>query len=385
MDASKCKLGNVIVERKRQGMRRFVLIVAGDVTDTWSRPVPPPSRRLISQQVIHGPAGVVGVRLLMICDAPWDDCECLKRGNVMPGKLIMTRGLPASGKSTWASEFKERNDRSPGANAHTVVIVTKDDIRDRMHHKDWNYDVEKEVLRIRDKEICEGLSKGLTVISADTNFGPKHEPRLRGLAAKYKAEFEIKDFTHVPLETCLERDANREAKVGKDVIMNMYEKYLAPKAEVKPKVLTEVKVKPYIPDASKPKAIIVDIDGTIALMRGRGPYDTAKCMTDVPNEPVVDIVKTFDQEHVIILVSGREDKFRSITEDWLKSYEIPYDHLFMRPTGDVRNDAIVKAEIFDAHIRTEFNVKFVLDDRDRVVKMWRDLGLTCLQCAYGDF
>ena len=61
------------------------------------------------------------------------------------------------------------------------------------------------------------------------------------------------------------------------------------------------------------------------------------------------------------------------------------DELFMRPTGDTRKDSILKKEIYDNHIKGKYNVKYVLDDRDSVVEMWREQGLTCLQVAPGDF
>lgn len=57
----------------------------------------------------------------------------------------------------------------------------------------------------------------------------------------------------------------------------------------------------------------------------------------------------------------------------------------MRPAGDKRRDDIIKAEIFDQHIRGHHNILLVLDDRDSVVKMWRSMGLTCLQVAEGNF
>ena len=64
---------------------------------------------------------------------------------------------------------------------------------------------------------------------------------------------------------------------------------------------------------------------------------------------------------------------------------VKYDELWMRAAGDQRGDDVVKAELFDAHVRHRFLVRVVLDDRDRVVAVWRRLGLTCWQVDYGDF
>lgn len=87
----------------------------------------------------------------------------------------------------------------------------------------------------------------------------------------------------------------------------------------------------------------------------------------------------------VILVSGRESRFRKPTEHWLATHGIAYDALYMRRTRDYRKDAIIKTEIYRANIEPGYRVLFVLDDRNQVVDQWRKLGLTCLQVAPGDF
>ena len=57
----------------------------------------------------------------------------------------------------------------------------------------------------------------------------------------------------------------------------------------------------------------------------------------------------------------------------------------MRTDRDFREDSIVKFEIFKEHIQDQFDVKIVLDDRQRVVDMWRGQGLRVLQVDKGDF
>jgi hypothetical protein len=84
-------------------------------------------------------------------------------------------------------------------------------------------------------------------------------------------------------------------------------------------------------------------------------------------------------------MSGREDICKDLTETWLKTHGLFVGPLFMRKTGDRRKDNIVKRELFDSYIKDKYYVEFVLDDRSQVVAMWRDLGLTCLQVAPGDF
>ncbi len=135
------------------------------------------------------------------------------------------------------------------------------------------------------------------------------------------------------------------------------------------------------------KAIICDIDGTIAKMVSRGPYDWDRVDEDEPKQAIIDVLHTYTYMGVeIILLTGRDGIAEKKTREWLADCDVPFDFLYIRKTGDIRKDTIIKREIYDNHIKDEFEVLFVLDDRDQVVKMWReDLGLTCLQVDYGDF
>jgi predicted kinase len=118
-------------------------------------------------------------------------------------KLIMCRGLPASGKSTWA---KAQVDASNG----NVKRVNRDDLRAMVDNGKWSKSNEKFILSIRDSVILEGLFLGLTVICDDTNLTPFHEKQLRDVAyGIYNSTFEIKDFD-TPYEECVRRNALRE-------------------------------------------------------------------------------------------------------------------------------------------------------------------------------
>jgi hypothetical protein len=79
------------------------------------------------------------------------------------------------------------------------------------------------------------------------------------------------------------------------------------------------------------------------------------------------------------------DDSQEQTEAWLEKHHIRYDLLFMRKTADSRPDTVIKREIYRSYIKDKYSVLFVLDDRTRIVNMWRNLGLTCLQVAPGDF
>lgn len=288
--------------------------------------------------------------------------------------LTMTEGLPASGKSTWA---KKQVEQSKGKTKR----VNKDDLRAMIDAGVWSKDNEKHILKVRDKLIEHYMSNGFSVIVDDTNLHPKHKKTLQELAEGFQATFEVKSFLDVPLKTCIVRDIKRDNSVGEKVIRQMYNQFVKPKPAE------------YQWSESKPTCIIVDIDGTLAHMSGRSPYDYTKVSTDTVDETVREIVWRYAKRDIqeetpdtyIIVMSGREDACKEDTIKWLEDNQIPYDELHMRATGDSRDDRIVKKELYETWVKNRYNVRFVLDDRDRVVEMWRSLGLKVLQVAEGDF
>lgn len=141
------------------------------------------------------------------------------------------------------------------------------------------------------------------------------------------------------------------------------------------------------PKPGAPRTILVDVDGTVALRGDRSPYDETRVHEDLPNPPVVEVVRAMHARGLkVIFCSGRTDACYEATSLWIKQNVLAEPtHLFMRKAGDTRKDSIVKREMFDQHIRDRFDVQFVLDDRNQVVEMWRSLGLTVLQVADGNF
>lgn len=298
-------------------------------------------------------------------------------------RLIITIGISGSGKSYWAREFISKNPE--------FVEVNRDNIRIALYgntEKMWQGD-ENLVTKIQYQQIEEAFKSGKSVISSDTNLNPRAVENLRKVAEKYNAEVEINDsFLEVPIETCIERDANRYPRVGKDIIIKQTQKA----GLFKMKNIYDIKFTPQ--DKNKPKAITCDLDGTLCLFdkinkdasNYRNPYDASTCENDLPNEAVVSILKQFHNAgYSIILVSGREDKYRPQTLRWLSKHLIPYKYLYMRQTKDSRKDAEIKLEIYRDSIIPEFYVEFVLDDRNQVVTALRDAGLTVLQVAEGNF
>ena len=143
--------------------------------------------------------------------------------------------------------------------------------------------------------------------------------------------------------------------------------------------------------------VIADIDGTVALMgKGdpsrRGPYDWHRVGEDDPNTPIIELVRVLRTAgHRIVFVSGRDEECRLVTQHWLLEHGAATgfgpgrDQLFMRESGDNRGDDVVKLEIYKRDIVPIGLVDYVLDDRNKVVHMWRSIGLTVLQVQDGDF
>ncbi len=278
--------------------------------------------------------------------------------------VTICRGLPASGKSTWA---KHEVERRQGA----VKRVNKDDLRSMLDAGVWSKGNEKFVEAIRDAVILAALAEGNDVIVDDTNLHQRHEDHIRAIVNEAFPGTSVRvRFFEIELEDAIARDLKRPVSVGERVIRNMWDNFLAPQIEV------------VLFDPTLPTAVLVDLDGTLALMVSRNAYDTGRCETDVVNEVVRGIITHHEN---VVLMSGRSEQFRSHTERWLATNNISYRELHMRADGDMRKDSIVKRELFEAHVRGTWNVGFVLDDRQQVVDMWRSLGLTCLQVAPGDF
>lgn len=302
-------------------------------------------------------------------------------------KVTICKGLPASNKSTWAKEKVENSNCS-------IKRVNKDDLRAMLDSSKHSKGNEKYVLQLRDHIILTALDLGKSVIVDDTNFHPIHEERIRQLVSDYNkglygdsqstnnVQVEIKFFNVSP-EECIERDLKRPNSVGAKVIWGMYNKYLKPEPE---------KIELMKQDKSLPHAVICDLDGTVALMNGRSPYDYDKCDTDLPNNNIILILHYYlnhANNHRVIFLSGRDGRGKEKTLNWLEknvisSYTDNYE-LHMREPNDDRKDCIIKKELFDANIKGKYYIDFVLDDRNQVVQLWRSMGLTCLQVAEGNF
>jgi hypothetical protein len=157
------------------------------------------------------------------------------------------------------------------------------------------------------------------------------------------------------------------------------------------------------------KCYIFDVDGTLANIEHRRHYIEqspknwpefkARCYDDTPITHIVDLCRIlywhareeahaydYDMEYDVVLVSGRNECQRHLTELWLFEVALlPPMKLYMRADGDYRSDEIIKFELLQQVRADGYEPIMSFDDRDRVVSMWRNNGIPCAQVAPGDF
>lgn len=301
--------------------------------------------------------------------------------------LLMLTGLPASGKSTYAKElegagwFRVNYDKMRWYASDGSAVEYK-----------FSRDNEKKIKLAGQQAAVAALKAGINVVVDNTNLTAGVEDYWRSIAVLCGAGFLRVEFP-TDLDECIRRNKTRVgwARVPRPVIERM--------------ALSSGRV-PWLGMGVGGRAVIVDIDGTLANGDHRKKYVSGVCMDcdgfevcnrcagngkakkdwktyfslihlDTPIRPVVEWVKSLkDEGYYVVIVSGRgmDGEVARATEDQLEAFGVPYDRLFMRNAGDVREDSIIKKEILDA-IRPNIEIAFAIDDRPRVIRMWRENGI----------
>lgn len=311
------------------------------------------------------------------------------------GKIVLLIGLPGSGKSTQA--FARLQDGN-------TMRVSRDDIRKMLFAK-WKGKKERVVTDIERAAARSAALAGYTILVDDTNLNPSTRASWKFLADELDVLL-VEEELSTPLDECIVRDALRQgrARIGRPIIENMALAYgKLPKLSPTDKV------------------VIFDIDGTLADCSHRKTYlnlcrncnETEEFHTDpaeneceqfIPGKkdhkifysktsedtPIWPVIQWAQQCHsfgyVVLIVSGRPtDVAGDTTVKWLDHYGVMYKHLFMRAAGDFRDDRIVKQEILDKILKwiDKDQILFTVDDRPRVIRMWRDNGLRCFDVGPG--
>lgn len=290
-------------------------------------------------------------------------------------RAIVTVGVSASGKSTWASEFIAQ-EASKGIIWQRIErdcirkdILVERGISEELEWDKWKWKWEKEVSRRADIMLEAAARSCANVIISDTNL---NETRRKSLIQKLEElgyTVEVRPFP-ISFEEAVKRDTKRKNGVGVSVLASQFEQW------------NRQFVTQYEGTKGAPKAIIVDIDGTLAHMDGgRGPFEWDKVEQDKLDNEVAAIVKALERtgEWKIVVLSGRDNICRPQTERWLARHGIRYSDLFMRAKDDSRKDSVIKSEIFWRDVAPKYDVRMVIDDRPQVTRMWRSMGLKVFQ------
>ena len=299
-------------------------------------------------------------------------------------QIFILIGAPGSGKSTFARYFLRTEEN--------WMRLCRDDFR-AMHFSMGNLSQheEKLIADMIDASVDMLLAKKSNVILDATHCRKEYINHYID-QFNHRADIRFKVFD-ADASTLAERCEKRFQSTGKLVPVSVQKKFmeelevLKKEFDFSPRPKRSVSNHVAVQDAALPRAILCDLDGTLALMRDRNPYDASRCDEDGLNEPVATVLRIFhDKNYQILFISGREDRFYQPTVRFLEKHAIPYHHLWMRKTKDFRKDAIIKREIFDAEIAGNYFIEFVLDDRNQVVEMWRkELHLPCFQVNNGNF
>ena len=297
-------------------------------------------------------------------------------------KLIICRGIQGSGKSTWAKEWAKEDPK-------TRVRFNWDDMRNMMGEY-WVPERENTGIMktLRTSFLNEMMQKGWDIVIDNMNLNPKDWEFYEGIVKSFNEnypdiqyEIEYKDF-FTPVEECIRRDAMRPNPIGEQVIRATWKRYrhFIICKEIENKFYG---MKTY--DKDKKDCIIVDIDSTLCVNLTGRPFYTDdwadKCLYDTPLIGTVSIVRAQKMTGTcdVIILTGRREDGRAQTEEWLKTYNVPYDRLYMRGDNDYTKSEIFKEKILKTFILPKYNVLFAIDDDNKCVQMFRNNGLICLQ------
>lgn len=286
----------------------------------------------------------------------------------------MLRGLPGSGKSSYAKEILKQ-----GGNFYRV---NRDHIREMLYFSDWRGKREGMVIQI-EKNIVEYLLtvEGANVVIDDCNISQKHldlwknflnESQFAGMSINLEPH-----WIDTPMEECIARDALRDRTVGRSAIVGMAMKngLYAPK-----------------------KVVLCDLDGTIANLDHRLGYmyptdgskkDWKSFFAEISNDTLIEgvaaqLLQKRMEGYEIFYISARPDNYRKETEEWLSRVGAPpYTALFMRRAMDKREDSEIKQDLLNQFFPDKSVINCVFDDRPRVIRMWRENGLEVIDCGTG--
>ena len=291
-------------------------------------------------------------------------------------KLILTRGIQGSGKTTWARQWVEEDPENR-------VRINNDDIRN-MLGKYWVTSRENLVSSIKKNMAEEAINRGYDIVVDNMNLNPKEILFWKDMIKManmdpdgYQYEIEFKDF-FIPLEECIRRDAMRPNPIGEKVIRETWKRYKH--------FIQTTEVEKYVDNlrkyTGKPKCIVIDMDSTMCFNTTKRPWfgDGAAegMINDVPNTGMCDMIRKLQEDFTIVVATGRDTTQEAVTKEWLAKQGINADEFYFRTNKDYRKGVVVKKEQIEA-ILEKYDIVAIFDDCEPIVNMYREMGLTVLQ------
>lgn len=301
-------------------------------------------------------------------------------------KLILTRGIQGSGKSTWAKAWVEED-------PNHRIRFNNDDIRNMLGPY-WIPNRENLVSEIKKQTIANAMRFGYDIVVDNMNLNPKeikywedmvnthnnllNDPKIvQPSWLQWEYEIEFKDF-FISVEECVRRDAMRPNPIGEKVIRDTWRRY----KHFIQTTLVEEYVDNIMRYTGKPKCIVIDMDSTMCFNTTKRPWfgDGAAegMINDVPNTGVCDVVRQLQEQYLVVVATGRDTSQEEVTKQWLAKQGINVDEYFFRTLGDYRKGVEVKKEQIIS-ILNKYDIVAVFEDCEPIVNMYRDMGLTVLQ------
>lgn len=286
--------------------------------------------------------------------------------------LTFLRGIPASGKSTYAQQWimEDPDNR---------VRINRDEIRAALTGSKANHTREKEVTQLEMQLTERALRAGKDVLSDNTNINTKFLPKTIKMAKALGAEIHHKDFP-ITVEEAIRRNSKREHQVPEAVIHRMYSN-LGPKGEF-PVFPGSYPTKMFVAPKERRGAICFDMDGTLNdiskvrhFLDGKyRDFDSFHRMSEFEpaHEEVLQMARDAHAAGFAVLITtARSEPYRETTQKWLDDFDVPYENIFMRGEKDMRSDYEVKKDMF-IEISKHYDVVRCVDDNPQAIRAWRE-------------
>ena len=319
----------------------------------------------------------------------------------MKKKIILTRGIQGSGKSTWAKQWVAED---PDNRAR----YNSDDMRCMFgpyNVKKW--EPREQILNtVFDSFMIAAMNAGRDIVVDNMNLSDKAVSRVEVLAntfnetrtsGDYEYEIEFKDFFDVPLSECIRRDAMRPNPIGATVIKRTFRQYKNKICQITNRQQVDI-INSFEEtyDTSLPDCVIADMDATICWNVSGRPFYGQGCAEhlceDEPNPGVIrmlqDYLRSKKSEDKLIIVTGRDEASEIVeaTQKYVKEHvadpirvDMSEIIILYRKTGDFSPGNESKIKLLQEHVLGKWNIRYAIDDSKKVVASYRNLGITVLQ------